>query len=364
MKKSLIYILSIIFSIMLCSQVKARVSGVCSNCHTMHNSQGGAPMAFQINAGHTGYLSAESLNPQLLLTGCVGCHTALGGSTWKDSVTGAPIVYNTGAPTSCLAGGNFYWVANGADAKGHNVSGIASEDAAITAAEGAPGGSGCGGGSCHDTLALGTTTGLLVAPGGCQGCHLNVMHHANDGTGTKYVDSAVKGWYRFLSGHMTASNGGVKGIEDRDWGYNDSSSNHNEYLGVAVDKTGSTSLTNGSMTAFCCGCHGDFHTEQDSSGSWIRHPSDTVIPNSGEYSNAFGADGSGYGTYNPDIPVARPSLQTTDPNLVYIGTDMVMCLSCHRPHGSQYYKMLRWEYDSTSLSTALKGCNVCHTSKN
>jgi hypothetical protein len=109
------------------------------------------------------------------------------------------------------------------------------------------------------------------------------------------------------------------------------------------------------MTAFCCGCHGEFHIEQ-SSGEWIRHPSDAVIPNEGEYQSAFSAG------YDPLVPVARPSLSTVSPT-VEIGTDMVMCLSCHRPHGSPYYKLMRWDYKNWPGS-GYDGCGKCHTSKN
>jgi len=316
-------------------------------------------MAFQINTGHTGYASIESPNPQLLLTDCVGCHAAFDGYTWKDSVTGAPIVYNTGAPATYLAGGNFYWVANGADAKGHNVF-VSNPDGTLNIAPGDSGHAGmCN--DCHGSLA--------TADSGCEGCHREPAHHADDGTGTKYVGTADAGWYRFLSGHADGS--GVAGIEHSGWGPSNGTvggTNHNEYLGVPEAKTGYTSLTNKSMTAFCCGCHGNFHVEQDSSGNWIRHPSNFIIPNSGEYSNAFSAE-SGIGIYDPCSPVARPSgfagFNTGDPSgIVYLGIDMVMCLTCHRAHGSPYYKILRWNYKSMILSDALYGCSKCHTSKN
>ena len=318
------------------------------------------------NSGNWVGTAQETPNEMLLIADCVGCHT----STSSDTIINRggsriPIVYNTGGyPSGALAGGNFYYVAQGDvanHAKGHNVYGIAAADRTLDIA---PGGSSCGA-SCHDTLALENASGGWAAPGGCQGCHLDVKHHANDGTGTKYVDSADKGWYRFLSGHMTAS-GGVKGIEDSDWGYNADSSNHNEYLGVPTD---TTNLNNGNMTAFCCGCHGDFHSSSTDFGSqspWLRHPSDFVIPNTGEYTNAFSSG------YNPNIPVARPwnfdGFTTVAPGYpsgtVTPGTDMVMCLTCHRAHASPYYKMLRWHYTSTDLSYALYGCSKCHTSKN
>jgi predicted CXXCH cytochrome family protein len=40
-----------------------------------------------------------------------------------------------------------------------------------------------------------------------------------------------------------------------------------------------------------------------------------------------------------------------------------MCLSCHGAHATDYYKILRWDYRSSVLSTAISGCIVCHTSK-
>ena len=103
------------------------------------------------------------------------------------------------------------------------------------------------------------------------------------------------------------------------------------------------------MTGYCTGCHGDFHIEDDATAGspWIRHPSDLIIPNSGEYASAFGASG-GTGTYDPLVPVARPSLSgwTVPVSTVTLGTDLVMCLSCHRAHASPYFKMLRWDYKS------------------
>ena len=333
------------------------VTGQCSNCHTMHNSQGGAPMAFQVNPGHTGYISVESPNSQLLLTNCVGCHTALDGYTWKDSTTGAPIVYNTVEPSEYLAGGNFYWVAQaGGDAKGHNVLGISGQDTDLyDSVNGAPGNPvGCGSTSCHYTLA--STDG-----GGpsCCGCHMIPAHHADDsGPVVGAASPSIDGYYRFLSGHNSGNNHGVCGIEDDDWQATKGAGDHNEYLGWSGELEWAAGFYNlgHTMTAFCCGCHGNFHVEQDSSGSWLRHPSDAVLPTTGEY--------TAYSTYDPLVPVARSSLSTVKGTVSGADGDMVMCLSCHRPHGSPYYKLMRWDYKSTNLSTALSGCSKCHTSKN
>lgn len=363
---------------------QANVTGQCSNCHTMHNSQGGTAMAVAGSGlgwdagGDLGGTPQESPNKTLLVTDCIGCHTSTSAETIIESGgSRIPIVYNTVLPTKPLAGGNFYWVAQGDNSKGHNVKGISPEDSLSQA----PGFlSGCNG-SCHKSLSADLTAdGATLAAvygwqNGCTGCHMIGMndmtswHHLNDGTGTKLVDSKTKGWYRFLKGHFSGVNNGVAGIEDEDWEKTATSSVHNEYLGSAGNKTspGSFSVMGANtMTAFCTGCHGNIHKQDTTStgaSPWIRHPSDAAILNSGEYANAFGAAGSGTGAYDPDVPVARTSLSSVS-NTVALGTDLVMCLSCHRAHGSPYNKMMRWDYESTNLATALSGCNVCHTSKN
>ena len=349
----------------LAGPVCARVTGQCANCHSMHNSQNGVD------------LLSEPLG-QLLKADCVGCHSsATAEQSYTLGSTTVPVVnYTARGPSTYLAGGNFYWVGVGADdTKGHNVLGIAAEDGLISNTTGAPGDLFNCANSCHTSLAVdhAQTYSMGLRGNGCQGCHLDVKHHANDGTGTKYVDTAEKGWYRFLSGHQGAISAGVKGIEDSDWQETVSATDHNEYLGVEIDKTelgGGTSLTNFNMSSFCCGCHGNFHVQNTveaigggSQSPWIRHPSDFIIPSVGEYSNIT--------AYDPLSPVARPTgfggwATGTPSDGAADGTDMVMCLSCHRPHGTPYADLLRWDYDATlaGSGTSDTGCFYCHTTKN
>ena len=104
-------------------------------------------------------------------------------------------------------------------------------------------------------------------------------------------------------------------------------------------------------------CHGDFHG-QETGGSWLGHPADTVLPAEGEYAS--------YTSYDPTVPVARPVLTGVSAT-VTPGTDMVMCLSCHVAHGSPYNDMLRWDYNDMTTGTtgagAGNGCFKCHTEK-
>ena len=344
----------------------------------MHNSQNGTAVA-RGDAPWGGSGGSTSARSQLLVASCLGCHSSTGSSATETFSGGkVPIVFNTGGyPSPALAGGNFYYVSLGGsanDAKGHN---ILSDDVNLNAAPGDA--MGClTNNSCHANLDKATTWNLTDPDGmttngrySCEKCHFRPKHHADDHPhlqGGK-VTTANKGWYRFISGHMNGLGypNGVEGYEDGDWQYTSGSNDHNEYLGNQVNiSAGGFSNLGHTTTGYCTGCHPVFHNQGGVSSPFTRHPADVVIANTVEYTNAFGAGGSGQGTYDPLIPVARPILPDAPDSKVYIGTDMVMCLSCHRAHGSQYYKMLRWDYkgESSTLSEALSGCNVCHTAKN
>jgi len=67
------------------------------------------------------------------LNDCVGCHSSSDSSTtYVLGTSTVPVVNFTGGePTTHLAGGNFYWVADAGgnrDAAGHNVLGISGKD--------------------------------------------------------------------------------------------------------------------------------------------------------------------------------------------------------------------------------------------
>ena len=356
---TVVLVIALVIVALTINPAAAKVTGRCDNCHTMHNSQNGNVV---VDGGP---------HESLLVGGCIGCHSSSNSDpVYSLGGCDVPVVYTTGSsPVRFLAGGNFYWVADGGgnnDAKGHNVLGISGVDESLSVA---PGGFGCFDSNCHSSLAEKQN----IIPGfgsGCQGCHLRPAHHANDSaTVVGAKTSSTDGYYRFLSGHASANNRGVCGIEDKDWQATYNSHDHNEYLGSELNLNSSASMMSlgNTMTGFCCGCHGNFHREQDSSGNWIRHPSDAVIPNKGEYANAFGADGDSFGVYNPNVPVARPSLTDWEgpKSVVKIGTDMVMCLSCHVAHGSPYDDLLRWDYNQMIAGggSSTAGCFACHTNK-
>lgn len=325
----------------------AMVKGECSNCHTMHNSQNGS----EITSGGP--------HERLTVDNCVGCHS----NTTSDTIlslgsSDIPIVYNSVEPLNPLAGGNFYWQVNGSDhTLGHNVNGIAAEDSTLIYVPGRQ----IGGDDtlsitdCYNCHRVGFPPGypgipFTIARTGnvliCEDCHTQVRHHADD---SATIVDGTGGWYRFLYG--------VSGIEDPDWQRTANENDHNEYQGE-------TSAFNGSISDAGCGCHGDFHALKNPSGvgtasPWLRHPVDVALPSDGEYTS--------YTTYDPVVPVSRPDLSGySGPSpTVTPGTDQVMCLSCHRSHGTDQPDMLRWEYDTMIANggSNSSGCFICHSTK-
>ncbi|MBX6422050.1 hypothetical protein [Thermosulfurimonas sp. F29] len=353
------------------------IQGVCSNCHTMHNSQGGVVMVY----------NGTSPQPYLLRGSCTGCH-AQGKSS--NIVNGVPQVYHSASQD--LAGGNFAYITGlktggdggSGDAYGHNVMDIPGINLDSVLGSGEPPGY-----SIHPVTPVFASKGVSCA--GERGCHgvrwvnlspmegIKGAHHSNitglvNGTG-------IGGSYRFLIG--------VKGYEVSDW-QNTSPTHHNEYYAL-TSPTYELSCSNtschqgpningysgypvppdGTISQFCGTCHPLFHSATATSSNatspsspWLRHPTDYALPTTGEYAQY----NNGTLTYSVLAPVARTSWPISGiSSTVTPGSDAVMCLSCHYAHAGPYPDMLRWDYRTCvagggSNSTAC-GCFVCHTSK-
>jgi predicted CXXCH cytochrome family protein len=329
------FITLLLFSI-FSGKVEPIVTGACTNCHTMHNSQDGVAVAYQLNETVSGFETDTTSNVMLLVSDCIGCHTSTGDATIVNNV---PIIFNTSTLNNPLAGGNFFYVRTN-DTSGHNVSGLKGLDPTLGITP--PGGSDlssqltCAGEfGCHGDRTAGSNE-YIVMKG---------AHHEDDTGG---IDGTSVGLsYRFLNG--------ILGTEDPDWEQDNINTSHNEYKG-------STASATDTISYLCSQCHGKLHTweggasEVGTSSPWLRHPTDIALNNTGEYAS--------YTVYNMIVPVARPDPDSViDTTQVTPGTDIIMCLSCHRAHASPNFKSLRWDYKDVNLSTALSGCNVCHTSK-
>ena len=358
--------ISFLFLLLTAGVTMAKVTGVCSNCHTMHNSQNGSDVV--------------SGGPYRALTkgDCVGCHTGT-----NDGTNTIPYVLDNNAPTynfdgtkNTLAGGNFYWVATSGgatDSKGHNVKGIAGVDGDIGAT---PPGFNSTDYTAHGAVGTSwSSTNQLTCAGtyGCHGTHTSTddfaaisgAHHTDDST----IDGTSVGKsFRFLLG--------IKGTEDSDWEYTNSSSDHNGYYASDYQTTGT--MDTASINYLCAECHGNFHlhsqVDDSTTGSpWLRHPTDFDMNNVktkeyGSYPNAtLYTSVTNAGDYFVDVPVGNTSGAVNSSVLQASGDAIVLCISCHRAHGSPYADLLRWDYSTCDAGQSNQdadcGCFACHTSK-
>ncbi len=360
MRKIILLLIALGLIVGVSPNLHAKATGPCSDCHTMHNSQGGSAV---VSGGPYSALTKGN---------CVGCHTGTNNGSNK-----IPYVLDTSAPTynfdgtkNTLAGGNFYWVKNGADADGHNVVGIASADATIGQT---PPGFNSTDYTANGAVGTSWSSNQLTCAGtyGCHGDHnktdnyaaISGAHHTDDTT----IDGSTVGKsFRFLLG--------IKGTEDADWEYTASSSDHNGYY--ASDYQTSGTIDSASINYLCAECHGNFHkhssVDDSTSGSpWLRHPTDFDMNNVktkeyGSYPNAtlFNSVSSN-GDYFPDVPVGTSDGSVKSTVLSASGDAIVLCISCHRAHGSNQADLLRWDYSQCTAGSANGncGCFACHTSK-
>ncbi len=393
-KKTLrIVFLCMLIVLFLVAYAQGKITNnTCSNCHTMHNSQNATSMQLG-NTPITGFGKGDCLDCHsstravLLRLDCLGCHASnpAGGSNIIN--TNWPQVAHNAATD--LAGGNFRDVFAD-DSYGHNVHGFGSVIQTDTDLGNNPPGYDANYDPSSGGYDTGVATGQILCAGQ-NGCHGNrdtsvpyiamkATHHADDsmlkfgsinetqqGGGAGGADTSAAGKsYRFLYN--------VHGGEDSDWQATVSTTDHNEYKGTAF---ASRDLASGqawgnldTISELCAECHGYFHASDEITDQtpptgtpWKRHPTDAVIPDSGEY--------SAYTAYSTEAPVARPAIPnspggTVDPgDTVNDDGAIVMCLSCHRAHGSPYADILRWDY-STMIAgggSASGGCFTCHTTK-
>lgn len=307
---------------------------------------------------------------------CLGCHMGPNtGSNYTPYVTNTTVDYGAsryGIDGDTLAGGSFYWATTD-ETKGHNPVGIGSPSLLTTP----PGFSDAF--DANGSLSSGAAawSGSLTCAGtnGCHGRHddgatpitdpfaaIAGSHHGSDAT----IDGlTVASSYRFLFK--------IKGIEDDDWEFTNSPSDHNAYY--AEPRTNDTAPSSATISYLCAECHGNFHsgagtegaTVDDSARSpWIRHPTDFDMNSLAATSEYYGYGGAtnAYDVVAPvgtnDASGAQSDYTVKSRVLQGAGDAIVTCLSCHRAHGAPYYKSMRWDYTNSVGGD----CARCHTSKN
>jgi len=377
----------------------AAVTGQCSDCHTMHNSQDGSSVV-------------ASLGRSLTKGDCIGCHTGDNGTGGGNIpyVTNSSAEYGpdydgsgalvNAAGSNSLAGGTFSMM-SGHDNYGHNVAGISSSDTALGTTP--PGwiastfqANAAGGTATGDINGGGATWPSQLTCAGTNGCHgshtdadgfadIRGSHHGDDSV----IDgSTVAKSYRFLRG--------ILGFEDDDWEFTVSATDHNQYYGIDRTSTSTSGMNSQTISYLCAECHGLFHSNDgttagrgiiyagtaiDNVNPWLRHPTDFALSSTDagseylSYADASGTLATAAGTtaaYNFIAPLASADVSAvvSNPFSNPGGTDgdIVTCLSCHRAHGSAHADLLRWDYTAmvaagASTSFDNKGCFACHTTK-
>lgn len=288
----------------------------CAGCHTMHNSQDGAPVD-AINVNGNAYL----LNNGNASDTCLRCHASYG--QFADGIG-----YGAGGDFSWVTK-TFTWSAHGhaysseGDSHGHNVVSPAYGIAADLTLTTAPGGDfqsqylGCT--SCHD-------------PHGNQDFRLL---YSSD-IGPKYNG----GRYSFAADAPIAKGNSRRTV---------SGSGVETDLAHTVYKSG--------MSNWCANCHDAFHS--DNTGNFVHPIGDlgsTIAANYNAYVSSDQLTGGNVATsymglvpfeaVNVDLGAVDSTNYTQGPG----GTDQVMCLTCHRAHASAYQDAARWDMSETFLA--------------
>jgi predicted CXXCH cytochrome family protein len=373
----------ILMTLVLCEFAYAKVSGNCANCHTMHNSQNATLMrlgsASNQNSGFDECLDCHAETRAVLLRmDCLGCHAQNPGGASSIIDNMPQVAHNA---STDLAGGNYRYAFRttvNKDSYGHNVHGFGNTLIGMDSNMGnnPPGYTDAYDPSTGKYQDNDTSQILCAGQNGCHGNREQVIqilairgtHHADDKIlkfGADFTEtgqgSTVGTSYRFLYR--------VHGGEDNDWQASLNANDHNEYKGDTFASRSQQNYTLGNsdcvttISDLCAECHGNFHASAEigtGSSPWLRHPTDVVLPGTGEY--------SAYTAYSTQAPVARVNILNSPSPTLTPGTNdaIVMCLSCHRAHASQYPDILRWDYSQMLAGDPSKsgGCFTCHTQKN
>lgn len=338
---------------MVVGYADAKVKGNCADCHTMHTSQGGTMNSnWDLESdGGDGYIPRGNL----LANTCEGCHTNTADTTMYNAGATTPIPYvkALSAPTNYLAGGYFTDGGGSHNDNSHTLGSTATP----------------AGYSAEGFAYNGETEGLSCA--GTSGCHgaLNQSDQYGAVNGGHHESKDIASAYRFLRAYDSSNAAGVNvaGADQEasdfelalNTGTPETTEAHNIYAASPASGAGISEL--------CAKCHSDFHGGDDTgsgdpAGSpWKRHPTDYAIPSDWDIATDFDTDWTNDAQAWRDNPLGFSN--TASPTAA---TAQVVCISCHRAHGSPYSDNLRWDYDTMLAgqeagSQVEYGCLGCHS---
>lgn len=284
----------------------------CSGCHTMHNSQDGAPI--------DATTATPNGNPYLLVDDspsdvCIGCHDHLDRTY--------PIGGDPMTPPAQRAGGNFIFLDEDNINDGHNgyqnpITGDAAGHNLYAPAHGL---------STDQTLTLSPGGSFPASQMGCTSCH--DPHGTSD--------------FRFLYGAGRIVQAGVATFT------NPAPTAVGVSIFAPVSNTYHTAYQDG-MSGWCGNCHGDFHNEANGA---LIHPSGSNLSASiatayGLYNGTGELPGDPATSYLEAVPfedAAMTNFATSGPT----AASNVMCLTCHRAHASSAPDAGRWDFNITLL---------------
>jgi predicted CXXCH cytochrome family protein len=330
MRKIIMAVLLAFLSVTLVSvSAYAAISGTCSDCHTMHNSQDGAAV------------DSSGTNDNLTKFDCIGCHSG--------NIAAAPNV--TGEGATMTAGGTFKSsIVGSTSSRTHNVRDISwtvDEVALLNTTPGSVAGGFTEPAGATELTCAGTTGCHGQATGGFSGFHHNAYPNA----------------YRFLRINDGASYTDVNGVGSADWEVGGATTtNHNIYDGDGTN----------SISTFCAMCHGGFHggSNTASSSPFQRHPTDeeALIDNvdgAGITITSATINETPFGFTSAQIALGMVTTDVTTGSAYTAPNGLVTCLSCHRAHGSAQSDLLRFDYSTMNAGNSVDngGCETCHTAQ-
>jgi hypothetical protein len=370
----------------------------CEGCHVMHNASGGASVV-TARANSTAGLRTNVTNSYLLQgsdqsSTCLICHSGNGAqfqiANWQPAF--GPAAGST-ASTNFTPGGDFGWLIfggpNSGNRKAHNV--VAKDYAfnadTITVAPGGSFASGTGTGAfacsnCHDPhgryrLSGTATNPTISGPNSPAASLLPITGSGSYGAPAGGIPTGqALGVYRLLAGqgYTPASNPGFPFPNNPPAAVAPGTYNQSEAgqeVRVAYGR---------GMSEWCQNCHTNIHLDAYvTGGPGLRHPAGNgakLVAAQFNVYNSYISSGNltGVNRYSSLVPFEvgtndisttglvsgaqnqTPGTDTTPAILVASGASNVMCISCHRAHGSGFDSITRW--DNSPATTLITGATA------
>lgn len=373
---------------------------ICTDCHTLHNSDGGVRLV-----GNKTQSGTEDWTPgpyrELLKKGdwtdmCLSCHREGNNMSSTADLVGvtdggwtAPIVMTlTGTAPAGLSmpAGDFYY-SNLFPTKGHNpaytkgaVGGAATSKmmaADPTLGSTPPGGSITDGEwSCHSCHGMHArfsgsysawrqlkrkVNGICIDKDPADTAVDSIVGDCGTGVNQNAAYEPIKSNSRgnLINSGLDYVNvrGDLQPLDAADLGATEGDTNKNVYRG--------------GFSSFCSTCHGNFHGGNGEtrttdngvtrvSGAWVKHPTNVAMNEAGSKygistytkvmtnKQATSPNPVGYDWKYPlVVPDTNPnnvlsSVSSKDTATTLTGPERIMCLTCHKAHASQFENMTRW----------------------